>query len=778
MDNSYFLNLNIYNLFLNNSNATESPDNYDYPYSDLFIKIVGQLIPKGYYTKKQEMQVMKFENLQGFKFVLKRVVVQTDLTDPSQILKDEYVNHKINRSLSEFKLASLLSVHPAGILSIGFQLTRLVKQNLIVTEYFMEDAGVSLARKISEIKTDVNKIFKVMMQVASAMCYIESIKVVYNDIKTANFLIDANFNLRMIDFDISHSGGFGHTTTFKGVTFILGKTPGFVPPESILLFNSIQGNNQQFSINPWKADIYSWGILVLCITGVVDQANLPSLDQLKNPVNHDRILEYADQINLGNYYNMTEKIRYIVKTCLNFNPNLRISFKKLFNLLEHINEYPIETIKNEISKEISTPHYSRSELLGFLENKTLENNKLIAEIQRILQENVRLKTENDFLRNEIDLSFKELQKFNSNIPNNTRLPININNTFQAFQNEKSDILVKIRNIVDNKNLNLKLHNFSDIPELVTKLASKISSEDDANSNMKVGEFNPQLYMTEEERIKNNYLYFVEDLEGNSPEILHVKYFSQNFNTKFYLYPSSLYANDASFHKSSIFYCGGHTGTEIDGEFLNYCIIVDLKARKIISSSSSPLTEQNANMSLVSTSEFLFGLGGYNRKLISTVEYFDDKNKQWKRIQPLNKADRCITSFFWAPSFIYTFGGNVNQDPERKNITDINANWEIIHLSTKSHPRFYGCSFFLNKNEVLIFGGRDCPTEFVIFNLNSSKLHVSSKAFINEAFFSSKPVFHNNLIYVKGQENSLYLINPRTLEYNLDQTNFELGLSTA
>ena len=112
-----------------------------------------------------------------------------------------------------------------------------------------------------------------------------------------------------------------------------------MPPE---IYNSIENGNKikKFSslpnIMPWTADIYSYGIVGLCITReiIFEESNLQILDHFKlNESEHKKIIEICKYIDCKED-SLTQKMQYVLEMCLSFSPNQRIKFYQLYNIMK------------------------------------------------------------------------------------------------------------------------------------------------------------------------------------------------------------------------------------------------------------------------------------------------------------------------------------------------------------------------------------------------------------------------------------------------------------
>ena len=176
---------------------------------------------------------------------------------------------------------------------------------------------------------DLLRILKMML---SSLEYLEDQNIAHKDIKPANFLIDKNFRIKLTDF--------GLTKMLANVDDLsqdfTGSLP-FLPPEVI--------NNQPY--NPLKADVWSFGITIYYLASGKLPFTLTSAQALKQA------------IQLGNIVfpmNMPKIARTLLLRCLDVNPNKRITFHELKDIVESaLDAYPSHpmTIKSNVVSSLS-----------------------------------------------------------------------------------------------------------------------------------------------------------------------------------------------------------------------------------------------------------------------------------------------------------------------------------------------------------------------------------------------------------------------------------------
>ena len=108
-------------------------------------------------------------------------------------------------------------------------------------------------------------------------------------------------------------------------------------PEAIKFIQRQQNNllGPDEKINPYKADIYSCGILGLILLGVIlTPENLEVFDNLKNnEKDHQTIIDMANQIKFEDNQIMQEKMKFIIQLCIDYDPVKRPNFIQLSGML-------------------------------------------------------------------------------------------------------------------------------------------------------------------------------------------------------------------------------------------------------------------------------------------------------------------------------------------------------------------------------------------------------------------------------------------------------------
>ena len=309
--------------------------------------------------KNSDQQLIRYRNINKLELIMKRKTeifnIGLDINKPnsSKIFENHQIKLFMNNCLKEYFISRLAYAHPSGVFAYDFHFTYLLSQQILVFELLMEDAGKSLQKIYKEGKLNTLNFVKVFSQLISVMEFLEYIKIFYSDVKLDNFLIDSRGLFRVIDYDVSQDAGYGKTRTMKDSTNMLGYTEGYVAPE-VKAFIKKQVNKELKPwdcINIWKGDIYSCGILGLLLGGAIkDDQTLKNLDGFKDTLNnHENIIKLIDKINVNDSL-LTAKMKCILEACLDFDPERRLSFKHLNDLMKIVNLKSLDEIKKSIQK--------------------------------------------------------------------------------------------------------------------------------------------------------------------------------------------------------------------------------------------------------------------------------------------------------------------------------------------------------------------------------------------------------------------------------------------
>ena len=244
----------------------------------------------------------------------------------------------------EFALMVLFSVSPHSSRPISFDVILLHKvegRRILVTELFMEYEGEPINIKFGKITYE--EAFLYLKQILQALNYLECYHIEHNDIKSANILIQDFFGiplLKLIDFDISENKSITIKPN-KGRN-IMGYSEYYASPEIITQLKKQQmpdnNNSQLFEGNDiaQKSMIFSVGVLMLeLIKFIPGKMTHPDFESYKT-----NSKPYKDFLKLLNNFacsvekeNKSVAFFFIVKKCLSFNPNDRLSPNEFLRLI-------------------------------------------------------------------------------------------------------------------------------------------------------------------------------------------------------------------------------------------------------------------------------------------------------------------------------------------------------------------------------------------------------------------------------------------------------------
>ena len=438
----FYFSLHKENLEIEEVSSSLSPEDNTTHYSLNIGNSVGGLEYVNWEVKEKEKQILILKNNKGIPFVLKRNVfpalvdIKTYLTNPvSQVW--------INKSFNEYSISKLVSAFPEGIKTYDFCISYIKNKDLIVTEFLMENAGIPLTKSMDYFYGRTDRILKALTQSSRILSYLEKLKISYNDLKLENFLLDAKQNLRIIDYDISQTQGM--TTLFVNqVDKVLGLTRGYASPE-IINFYDRQKNHKQPTgekVDPYRADVYSWGIMALVLFGKLQNNRIMEIDKYKinKEENDQKFAGIVDTISFEEQPNLTENVRLLLKTCLKFNPKERLKFNIIRKLVPEIHCLSKDIFKTIIDDNLL--HVNNSH-----KSSPLKQNEILNDQRQIYKQ--RIENQNKLLiKNELNIGTINIFNFsdenlkgsclsNDNVSTNVSLnPYNfvLHNSSQATPN--------------------------------------------------------------------------------------------------------------------------------------------------------------------------------------------------------------------------------------------------------------------------------------------------------------------------------------------------------
>ena len=135
--------------------------------------------------------------------------------------------------------------------------------------------GRLLRQILDEGRISQDRAIRITIEVLEALQYIHDNGVVHRDMKPENVMVDANDNLKLIDFGIAGDAG-ARRLTYANITATLG-TPNYISPEQV---KGKRGDG--------RSDIYAMGVLLYeMLTG-----KMPFTGTNPMQVMNDRLLNY------------------------------------------------------------------------------------------------------------------------------------------------------------------------------------------------------------------------------------------------------------------------------------------------------------------------------------------------------------------------------------------------------------------------------------------------------------------------------------------------------
>ena len=599
-ESHYFFHLYYPFIKILNCDSEIKPEEGNQIYSSELIKyFIGEEYKVLPLRKDEDEQIISLENNSKLKFIIKRrtskYIVKEQLEEKEedkQLLEDSHIKKFLNEGLKECFISRLIRGHPANVLIYSFAIIKLFKLKILLFEILMENVGMDLKDFLIYYMPHNFNGITYFKQVINIMEYIESKRVAYCDVKSSNFIVDSENNLRIIDFGISQKGGALTVKTQKFLTTILGFSRGYVSPE-VLDFIKRKENKllkPGEEINPWKADVYSCGILGLLLFGALKEDPYSTFSQLdsykEDIINHSYIENLIKNIKCENQ-EITTKIKYLIGICLQYDPLKRLSFKEINETLERIIEYPNEDIMNlktKVEEILKMKNESRDQLMKKIQklerNLELEEKKNETLLNILKEKNQSLELqmrENEDLKKKL---YEEQKNNNSNLSeilNRIKKEINITQSLKeknfSLENKIKE-LSKFNFLVKNK--------IEELKKEINRLTEQMEEKSD-----KI--LPPPIRFPNQ----NNYLYYI-NINEKAAIDLHIKDvhdYKKKFRINLY-YIGKKYFIDCATFKGFLFCCGGFGKYG----FLNTCAILNLENYNIYYSNN--LNESKADASLI------------------------------------------------------------------------------------------------------------------------------------------------------------------------------------
>ena len=88
-------------------------------------------------------------------------------------------------------------------------------------------------------------------------------------------------------------------------------------------------------------------------------------------------------------------------------------------------------------------------------------------------------------------------------------------------------------------------------------------------------------------------------------------------------------------------------------------------------------------------------------------------------------------------FVYTFGGSPKTYEKLDVKSKDNPSWIKLNIRNNQAGRYYGCTFQMNENEILVYGGSEGTNAFSIFHVKSNSVEMIGKSFNGYVYYGSK-----------------------------------------
>jgi serine/threonine-protein kinase len=185
--------------------------------------------------------------------------------------------------------------------------------------------GRLLREILSEGRMPQDRAIRIAIEVLDALEYIHEQGIVHRDLKPENIMVDANYNVKLIDFGIAGDSA-ARRLTYANFTATLG-TADYISPEQV---KGKRGDG--------RTDIYSMGIILYeMLTG-----RLPFSGASPMEVMNDRLLNYPMPPTIADPL-ISPQLQEVLYRALERDPHNRYSKAREFaHDLEHLNEVGVE----------------------------------------------------------------------------------------------------------------------------------------------------------------------------------------------------------------------------------------------------------------------------------------------------------------------------------------------------------------------------------------------------------------------------------------------------
>ena len=236
-------------------------------------------------------------------------------------IKLNYIKNNIlsNKFINEINIIASMR-HPNILLFMGVTIDN--NTYYMITEYLPSGSLHECLHKKSKRKplTDKQKI-KIALQIAIAVQYIHSRQILHCDLKSANVLIDNNYNIKLIDF---------------GLSYFMAEAPkGYIGTARWMAPEILKGGKYSVS-----SDIFSYGMILMELI----TEKIPYYTVFDYEVTKEIIKKYVNRQIAQNKPILplpetgNKILRYIASKCLDAKPENRLSMETIIKYLSKANQ--------------------------------------------------------------------------------------------------------------------------------------------------------------------------------------------------------------------------------------------------------------------------------------------------------------------------------------------------------------------------------------------------------------------------------------------------------
>jgi len=199
----------------------------------------------------------------------------------------------------------------------------------------LEDLITSHIKKKNAVSFDyLHQFFREFL---FGMAFLQGIKINHRDLKPKNLLIDEQNHLKIIDYGIAED--FSELDSRKSITkstkyeIAIAGTENYMSPE---LLSALMDQNSQdlVEINPYKSDVFSFGLIMLELGSLRKVARKnKDLNQMKGEIKENlKNMEesYENEITEKDQKRIFQRIMTTMEKCLSLDPMDREDFVQIF----------------------------------------------------------------------------------------------------------------------------------------------------------------------------------------------------------------------------------------------------------------------------------------------------------------------------------------------------------------------------------------------------------------------------------------------------------------